>query len=159
VRAERDSDLLDVGVVARPHGLHGDVVVHFLTNRSERMEPEFEFVTDRGDLRIERVRRHGDRWIVGFHGVTTLEAAQSLRGVVLRAAPIDDPDALWVHELIGAEVVDVADGRTLGTVTAVLESPASDLLEIDGGGLVPLRFVVEHVPGRVTVEIPRGLLD
>jgi len=159
VRADRDPALLDVGVVARPHGLHGDVVVHFLTNRRERMEPEFVFFTDVGELQIDRVRRHGDRWIVGFHGVATREAAQSLRGVVLRAAPIDDPNALWVHELIGAEVVDVGNGRSLGTVTAVVENPASDLLEIDGGGLVPLCFVVEHVPGRVTVEIPLGLLD
>lgn len=146
-------------MVARPHGLRGDVVVRFLTNRGERMEPGSVFVTDGGELRIERVRRHGQRWIVGFHGVATIEAAQALRGVVLRAAPIDDPDALWVHQLIGADVVDVADGRSLGTVTAVVENPASDLLEIDGGGLIPLRFVVEHTPGRVVVRIPPGLLD
>jgi len=158
-REVRDEGLLDVGVVTRPHGLKGEVVVHFVTNRAERMEPDSVFVTDRGELRIECVRRHGDRWIVGFHGVGTLEDAQELRGVVLRATPIDDPDALWVHVLIGAEVVDVSDGRSLGTVTAVIESPASDLIEIEGGGLIPLRFVVEHAPGRVTVRIPTGLLD
>jgi len=158
VGAERDTDLLEVGVVARPHGLHGDVVVHFMTNRSERMEPDVVFRTDRGELRIERVRRHGDRWVVGFQGITTIEDAQALRGLVLRAAPIDDPGALWVHELIGAEVVDVS-GRLLGTVSTVLEGPASDLLELDGGGLIPLRFVVGHGPDHVTVDIPPGLLD
>jgi 16S rRNA processing protein RimM len=154
-----ESGLLDVGVVTRPHGLQGDVVVHFMTNRPERMELGAAFVTDRGEIRIEKVRRHGDRWVVAFEGVDTLAGAQSLRGVVLRAAPIDDPDALWVHELIGAEVFDASDGRSLGTVTAVFESPASDLLEIDGEGLVPLRFVVDHVSGQVTVQIPPGLLD
>jgi len=154
-----DSELLEVGVVTRPHGLQGDVVVHFMTNRPERMEPGAAFVTDRGEMRIAKVRRHGDRWVVAFEGVSSLQAAESLRGVVLRAAPIDDPDALWVHQLIGAEVLDASDGRLLGTVTAVFESPASDLLELDGGGLIPLRFVVDHSGGRLKVDIPPGLLD
>ena len=38
-------------------------------------------------------------------------------------------------------------------------NPASDLIVLDGGGLVPMRFVVEHGPGSVTVDIPDGLLD
>jgi hypothetical protein len=45
-------------------------------------------------------------------------------------------------------------------VTAVEANPASDLLVLDGGGLVPLCFVVDHVPGsRVVVRVPDGLLD
>ncbi len=48
----------------------------------------------------------------------------------------------------------------LGTVESVEANPASDLLVLDGGALIPLRFVVEHEPGvRVTVEVPDGLLD
>jgi 16S rRNA processing protein RimM len=152
-------ELLDVGAVARPHGLRGDVVVHFVTNRPERMAVGAVFATDRGDLRIEEVRRSGNRWVVHFEGIGSLEDAESLRGLVLRAAPIDDPDALWVHDLLGAEVVDAADGRVIGTVAAVAENPASDLLELDSGGLIPLRFVVDHRPGRVTVDLPAGLLD
>ena len=152
-------ELLDVGAVARPHGLRGQVVVHFVTNRPERMVVGAVFATDRGDLRIADIRRIGNRWVVLFEGIGSLDEAESLRGVVLRAAPIDDPDALWVHDLLGAEVVDGADGRLIGTVAAVVENPASDLLELDGGGLVPLHFVVDHVPGRVTVELPAGLLD
>ena len=63
-----------------------------------------------------------------------------------------------MHELIGAAVVDTAD-RPLGAVTAVIANPASDLLELDGGGLVPVRFVVSHTAGRVVVDIPAGLLE
>jgi ribosomal 30S subunit maturation factor RimM len=55
-------------------------------------------------------------------------------------------------------VVDT-DGAVLGTVTAVEANPASDLLVLDGGGLVPLRFLVDEEPGRLTVEVPPGLLD
>jgi 16S rRNA processing protein RimM len=42
---------------------------------------------------------------------------------------------------------------------SVVANPASDLLELDDGALVPLRFVTEHVPGRITVDAPAGLLD
>ena len=63
-----------------------------------------------------------------------------------------------MHELVGAEVVDTA-GVSRGTVVAVEANPASDLLVLEGGGLVPLRFVVSRRPGRVVVDVPAGLLD
>ena len=72
---------------------------------------------------------------------------------------MEDPDALWVHELIGS-LVDDGSGTELGRVTGVQANPASDLLVLDGGGLIPLRFVTGSDPGvRVTVDIPDGLLD
>ncbi len=87
------------------------------------------------------------------------EAAEALRAEALLAEPVEAEDGeLWVHELIGATVVDT-DGRDLGRVEAVEANPASDLLVLEGGGLVPLRFVVDREPGRLTVDVPAGLLD
>jgi len=78
---------------------------------------------------------------------------------------VGQPCALWVDELIGASVVD-PDGRLLGRVSAVVANPASDLLELEGGGLVPLVFVVDFLPpteeggpASVVVDVPRGLLE
>ncbi|MGH9016801.1 MAG: ribosome maturation factor RimM, partial [Acidimicrobiales bacterium] len=119
--------------MVKPHGLRGDVVVDLLSNRAERSEPGSVFQTDAGELRIESSRPLRHRWIMSFAGVQGIDAAENLRDRVLRAPPLDDPDALWVHELIGADVIDGADGRRLGTVTGVLANPVSDLLEIDGG--------------------------
>ena len=147
--------MLEVGRVVKPHGLKGEVVVELTTTRTDRLAPGTRF----DDLEVVRSQPFQHRWIVAFSGVTTREAADALRGRVLRAEPIDDdPDALWVHELIGASVVDMA-GAELGTVTAVEANPASDLLVLDSGGLVPLRFVVEHSNGRVVVDPPAGLFD
>jgi 16S rRNA processing protein RimM len=67
-------------------------------------------------------------------------------------------DGLWVHELIGCLVVGT-DGTAHGTVETVEANPASDLLVLDSGALVPLRFVVASEPGSLTVEVPAGLFD
>ena len=96
-------------------------------------------------LVVRTSRPHQKNWVVGFDGVDSREAADELRGTTLfaeaLAADADDEDALWVHELIGARVVD-ADGVDRGCIEAVQENPASDVLVLDSGALVPLTFAV-----------------
>jgi 16S rRNA processing protein RimM len=150
--------MLEVGRVVKPHGLRGEVIVELVTNRTERLAPGTELATDDGSLRVEWATSHQGRWIVQFEGVAGRDAAEALRGTVLSAEPLEDADALWVHELVGSRV-EGTDGTDYGVVTAVEANPASDLLVLDGGGLVPLRFVVDHEPGRVVVDPPAGLLD
>ena len=41
----------------------------------------------------------------------------------------------------------------------VVANPASDLLELESGALVPVVFVVDRAPGRLTVDPPDGLFD
>ena len=100
--------LLEVGRISRPHGLRGEVVVALITDRVERLAPGTTLATDKGDLVVRAARPHHDRWIVAFDGRGTREQADELRGLVLRAEPLDDPDELWVHDLIGAEVAAVS---------------------------------------------------
>jgi 16S rRNA processing protein RimM len=155
--------LLEVGRIGRPHGLRGEVLVVLSTDRDERLAPGARLSSERGDLVVRASRRHQDRWIVSFEGRDTREQAEELRGAALLAEPLDDPAELWVHELVGADVVTTA-GESLGRCTAVVANPAADLIELDGGALVPVVFVVDHAPGdgapgRVTVDPPEGLLD
>jgi 16S rRNA processing protein RimM len=150
--------LLEVARIERSHGLRGQVIVRLLTNRVERLEPGTELVAGDDVLTVVSAIPHHDRWLVGFAGVDDRDSADALRGRVLRAAPIDDPDELWVHELIGAEVVD--KGQVRGRVVEVEANPASDLLVLDTGALVPVRFVVGVDAGsRVEVDAPDGLFD
>jgi 16S rRNA processing protein RimM len=150
--------LLEVGRVAKPHGLRGEVIVHLVTNRPERVAVGAVLISDVGPLEVLTSTPHQGRWIVAFAGVESREAAEAIRGVVLRAEPVDDPDALWVHDLIGSAVV-LASGEAVGMVEAVQANPASDLLVLDGGQLVPLRFVVSRATGRVVIDPPEGLLE
>ena len=167
-------------MIVKPHGLGGEVVVRLTTNRTERMDPgtvlavgggesdrsrrragravPAQTASNRAPLVVERSRPHQNCWIVRFAGVVTHQDAEGLRGVVLMADALHDPDALWVHDLVGCEVLDQR-GVPLGPVESVESNPASDLLVLEGNRLVPLVFVRDHQPGRIIVEVPDGLLD
>lgn len=154
-----ETPLLEVGRIVKPHGLRGEVIVALTSNREERVSPGAVLRADGRELRVERSSPHRGRFIVSFEGVRGIDAAEELRDLRLSAPPIDDPGVLWVHEMIGARVEEV-DGRRLGTVEAVQANPASDLLVLDSGALIPLRFVVNSDPGVViTVDVPAGLVD
>jgi len=150
---------LEVGRIVKSHGLRGQVIVDLWTDREERLDPASVLDTPRGPLTVVKAARHQERWLVQFDGVQTREAADALRGVVLSAEPLEDDDAIWIHELFSAAVVD-QHGATLGTVVDVEANPASDLLVLDNGALIPLTFVTEVTPNeRIAVDIPEGLLD
>lgn len=151
--------LLEVGRITKTHGVRGDVLVQLTTERTERLDPGVVLETDRGPLTVVRSSPHHDRWIVHFDGLEVREEADTWRGVVLRAEAVaGDDDELWVHELIGASVA-LADGTPVGTVDEVQANPASDLLVLDSGALVPVVFITDRAHGAITIDPPDGLLD
>jgi 16S rRNA processing protein RimM len=150
--------------------LNGEVIVVLTTDREERVAPGSRLVSDRGPLVVSSARgqRTGARpgWIVHFEGLSDRFAADALRGLVLRAEPIDDPDELWAHQVVGADVVVAGSGERVGRCVALVANPAADLLELDSGALVPVVFVVDVQPpagdggaAQVTVDPPDGLFD
>ncbi len=151
--------LLEVGRIVKPHGLSGEVVVDLLTNQTSRLDEGSELFTPDRRLRVVGARAHRGRYLVRLEGVENRTAAEELRGTRLYAEPLDIPGTLWVHELVGAVVWSV-DGRRLGPVEAVEAHPAGDLLVLEGGAMIPLRFVTAHRPNvDIIVDIPEGLVD
>jgi 16S rRNA processing protein RimM len=155
---------LEVGRVGRAHGLGGEVAVTFVSDREERVTPGAVFFAPGPEgteqtLVLENARPHQGRWLLGFAGVEDRTAAEALLGVVLSADELPSAtDELWVHELIGAAVVD-GTGAAIGEVAAVQANPAHDLLVLADGVLIPVTFVVAHEAGRVVVDLPDGLLE
>lgn len=150
--------LLEVGQIVKPHGIRGEVIVALSTNRTERVDAGTVLSSDVGDLEVLYATPHQHRWIVAFKGVEDRNQAEELRGTLLRAEPLEgEDDTLWVHELVGALVYDV-NGLLYGRVLEVEANPASDLLVLPQG-LVPLTFVVDQQPGRVTIDPPEGLIE
>jgi 16S rRNA processing protein RimM len=157
--------LLKIGRVTKPHGLKGEVVVQLWSDQLERLRPGSVLSSPSGPLSVVSSGpapggAGGDRYIVTFAECGDRAAADRLRGVELSADALEQPGTLWVHELVGAVVRDPA-GAELGRVAAVEANPASDLLVLESGALIPVHFVTGHdaSAGTVDVDIPEGLLD
>jgi 16S rRNA processing protein RimM len=159
-----EQKFLEVGYIGQPHGLRGEVVVRLVSTVESRLAPGSNLHCRGARLVVASARPlpgnegpEGRRWLVRFAGIGTREAAEALRGATLLAEPLAAAEGLWAHEVIGYEVVDSVGHR--GKVTALEANPASDLLVLDTGTLVPLRFVTKAQPGRLIVEAPEGLFD
>jgi 16S rRNA processing protein RimM len=153
--------LLEVGRIDKPHGVRGEVVVSLTTTETSRVAVGSVLIAGDRELTIISSRPHQHRFVVTFEGVFGREGAEAIAGRPLRAEalPDDDPTDLWVHRLIGSHVVEV-DGTDRGIVEAVQDNPASDLLVLDTGALVPLRFLVERdAHDRLVVDVPAGLFE
>jgi len=158
--------LLEVGHVVKPHGLRGEVVVRFVSNRPERLRQGEQMIIEmpdgsrsaQGPLVVVSIRPQRDCFLILFEGVDDRDGAERLRGARLIAESIDDADALFVHDLVGSEVFDTR-GERKGKVTGVEANPASDLLVVDDKAYVPARFVVSHSKGRVVIDAPEGLFE
>ncbi len=161
----RPSHLLEVGRFGRPHGVRGRIHVNLSTNRVERVAVGSRLwcdVAGGGWLEIVESFEASNRPVVGLAGIDDRNAVERFVNGTIWAEPLVDPDAVWVHEVIGATVVD-QHGVERGRCIAVVANPADDLLELASGALVPGRFVVrvERVAERIVVHVdaPDGLFD
>lgn len=109
-----------------------------------------------------------DEWVVAFAEVRDRTAAEAVRGTKLFVERAQLPDAgadeYYHADLVGLTAVD-ADGAGIGTVTAVHNFGAGDILEIAGtdGREIMLSFTKANVPvidialGRMTVIEPEAV--
>jgi 16S rRNA processing protein RimM len=156
---QRPENLLEVGHIRRPHGLRGDVFVQLVSDRDDRLAPGSILYSGDRRFAVTGSRRAAKgRWVVSFEGIESRADAEAFTNTTVFAEPIDDPDALWVHELIGSRVVD-QDGVDRGECVAVVANPASDLLELGDGALVPSTFIVAHEDSVISVDVPTGLFE
>ncbi len=150
---------LEVGRIIKAQGLKGQVLVDLWSDRTERLAAGSELLSDRGPLRVVASIAHQQRFIVTFEGIDTREKAEQWRGVVLSAPRLDDESVIWIDQLYDAEVFD-AEGIRRGVVVGVEANPASDLLVLDGGTLIPLTFVTSvDANVRIDVDVPEGLFE
>ena len=151
-----DRSLLEVGRIVKAHGIRGEVAVRLTADIPERVTPGSVFQTTRGPLTVERSKPFQQGYIIAFAGIADRNEAELLRGLLLKAEPLDldDDDVIWIDDLFNALVVST-DGVERGRVVEVEENPV-----LDSGVLIPLTFVVEVEPNeRIVVEAPEGLFE
>jgi 16S rRNA processing protein RimM len=167
------TELLAVGLVARAHGVKGEVAVRPLTEVESRFQPGSVLLLGPGGERVLTVGSvrgpHHGRLLVRFREVSGRDEAEALRGQALlidsrESPPLSEADRFWVHEIVGLEV-RTDDGRSLGRVREVLHTAANDVWVVEGDGgevLVPaVREVVASVDvgaGHVVIRDVAGLL-
>jgi 16S rRNA processing protein RimM len=167
-------DLVLVGRIARPHGLHGQVIVNPETDfPEERFVPGatmwIQSALGEERLVITAARMQGGRPVIGFAGLGRIEDVERLAGVELRvpeeALRQLDPGVYYHHQLVGC-AVETADGERLGEVARVEGGAAGSLLTVDGPRgeiLIPLAqdicTSIDVESRRIRIEPPEGLLE
>jgi 16S rRNA processing protein RimM len=139
-----------VGAVGKAHGLDGATHLVGYGGVVPVEKGTEVWVGDRPAVVVERKGTH-DRPIVRFDLARTRDAIEELRGldvtVAADALPDTGQDEFFHVDLLGCQVR--SGDRPLGTVVRVHEYPANDVLELEGGEMIP--FVDDVV---ISVDIP-----
>ena len=167
-------DRVCMGIIGAPHGVRGAMRVKSFTDPPEAIATygalEDESGMRRFTLRVAGAAKGDGMVIAQLSGVADRDQAEALRGLRLyarRAAlPATAEDEFYHADLVGLAAV-LEDGTPLGTVVAVHDYGAGDMLEIarDKGPPVLVPFTRAAVPvvditgGRVVIDPPDGLFE
>lgn len=167
-RRDEPPPRIEIGGVARAHGIRGEVVIVTHDPASETLAGVERIYVGGDPRRVLAARGTHRGWLVLLEGVATRTEAEALRGRPIEVdradLELDEGDVL-LHDLVGC-AVRLADGTPWGTIAAIDVDPAGlqDRLVIHDGEverMLPLvdQFVKElDLPARVvTVDPPEGL--
>jgi len=163
-----------VGVIARPHGIRGQVIVNPATDFPEERfgAGATLFVMREGRIQpvtVTTSRLHQGRPVIGLEGVADMNAARELAGLEFRI-PVESLAALpdgnyYYHDLIGCLVV-TPDGTMVGTVSNVEGDMGNTRLVVQretGELLIPLASdictAIDPSAKRIVIAPPDGLLE
>jgi 16S rRNA processing protein RimM len=160
-----------VGAIAGAFGVRGEVRLKSFCAEPAAIARYAPLLTEDGRSFALRITRSiQGAFAARLGGVETREQAEALKGTRLyvprdRLPPLE-PDEFYHADLIGLAVFDTG-GAPLGTIRAVLDHGAGDILEIarPGAADLLLPFTRAAVPTvdlagrRLVVDPPEGLLE
>ena len=164
--------LLAVGKLLHLHGVHGEILMEIYTDFPERLVPGIVlYVGTSGEsLRLTHQRSHKGGLLMTFEGYATPEAVGQLRNQILFVHADDRPPLVegeyYHHQLLNLKVTSDA-GQSLGVVSGIIETGASDVLvvqpELGPEVLIPIvdSFVqkVDLNSGEIIVHLIPGMLS
>jgi 16S rRNA processing protein RimM len=168
---EQDHQRVCIARIGAAHGVRGEVKLWPFTEDPMAVTRYGELSADDGRcFEIETVRLGKDFLVARLKGIRDRTAAEQLRNVDLYVPRDRLPelaDEEYYHaDLVGLRVED-PDGTVVGTITAVHNFGAGDLLEIQrasGRDTVMVPFTSDTVPvidiagGRIVLD-PQGVFD
>lgn len=140
-----------LAAVAGAHGVFGEVRLKLFAESLESLKRFKAFEVDGRTLTLKSLRQGKPDAVARFAEINSREAAEALRGTLLTvdrdALPAPDDGEYYHADLIGRPAA-LPDGTPIGTVVAVENYGAGDILEIERPGkarfMVP--FSKEAVP-------------
>ncbi len=167
-------DLLQVGAITQPHGIHGEVKVFPTTSDVKRFKKLKEVILDTGKeqitLEIESVKFFKQFVILKFKDFDNINDIQKYKGkplLVTRENAVKlGQDEYFIADLIDMAVYDEKD-QYLGILTNVIETGANDVYEVkfEDGREVLFPAIkqcildVDMEGRKMKVHIMDGLLD
>jgi 16S rRNA processing protein RimM len=161
-----------VAQIGGAHGLRGEVKLKSFTADPMAVSGYGPLMTEDGSatFEIEAVRPARGHLVARFRGVDDRNAAERLTNVRLfvprERLPRLATDEFYHADLIGLSAV-AADGAAIGTVVAIHDFGAGDILEVQpqaGGTTIMVPFTAACVPsidiasGRLVVVPPEGAM-
>lgn len=166
-----DKQKVCLGVIIGAVGVRGEVRVKPFTaapNDIAAYGPvELGEGGDKSAIRIVRLAKDGV--VAKLESVSDRDVAEALKGTELYVGrddlPQEEEDEYYYADLVGLKVEDLS-GKPLGTVLAVFDFGAGEMLEVklEEGRAVMFPFTKEAVPevnlseGRLVVDPPEGAL-
>jgi 16S rRNA processing protein RimM len=170
----KKEDCFYLGKIVKKYSYKGELLVKLDTDEPELYENiDAVFMDLRGNLVpffVESSQLHkSDLLRLKFEDVDTEADADALLKselyLPLELLPKLDGNKFYFHEVIGFKIIDSNFGE-VGTITAINDSTAQALFEIDRNGieiLIPMNdeFIVNVDKTNRTIEVktPEGLID
>jgi 16S rRNA processing protein RimM len=149
------AERIRVARIGAAHGVRGEVKLWSFTEDPLAVADYGPLQTEDGAqaFEIESLRPGKDFLVARLKGVSDRSAAEKLTNTDLfvprqRLPAIEEADTFYYADLVGLSAV-TADGKTLGTVSAVHNFGAGDIIEIaptGGGQTLMLPFTEATVP-------------
>lgn len=146
---------LEVGGVARAHGIKGEVAIHTHDPDSDILGQVERVYIGGVEYAVEEARGTAQRgWLVALAGVTTRNDAEALQGKPVEIAREDlelEDGEVILHDLVGCEC-RLADGTSWGTVVAIDVGVGQDRLVVHAGGMERLLPIVDVFVTKIDLE-------
>ena len=118
------ADLVEIGTLARPHGIRGEIRVNYYADSLELLRGDVVYLQAGNKpprkMEIDTVRMHQGTPLIRFVEAPDRTAAEFLRGQTLlipeSALPELDEDEVYLHDMLGLSVVLDATGQKLGVL-------------------------------------------
>ena len=151
-----NTTLILLGRITGAHGIRGEVKIKSFTGDPKAIASYGPLQTASGaSVEILRLKPAKDEFICTLNNVNDRNAAENLRGTELFAARQNMPKDTLLSDLIGKQVLH--NSCPLGTIKGFQNFGAGELIELDTGLLIPMRFAT--MGETVTVDLPDGFLE